>query len=72
MSDALSVAVNGLNASVSRATQFAGNIVKASSTGKNLDGSLVGIKTESVDYAANATVIKTEEKLQKALLDIKV
>ncbi len=70
MSSALSTAITGLSSAVARATQSAGNIVKASSTGKNLDGDLVNLKVASTDYAANAVVIKKEEKMQKALLDI--
>ena len=72
MSDALSIAVNGLNNAVSRVTQSASNIVNASSTGKNLDSDLVDLKTDSTNYAANAAVIKAVEKDNKALLDIKV
>jgi flagellar hook protein FlgE len=72
MSDALSIAVNGLNQAVSHATQSAGNIANASLTGTNVDGDLVNLSVAKTDYAANATVIKTEEKMQKALLDIKV
>ncbi len=70
MSSVLSAAINGLSSTVARATQSAGNIVKASSTGKNLDGDLVNLKAASTDYAANAVVIKKEENMQKALLDI--
>ncbi len=72
MSDALSFAINGLNSSVARATQFTRDIVNASSTGKNVEGGLVGLQGAKTDYAANATVIKTVQKEQKALLDIKV
>ena len=72
MSSALSKAINGLHQTVTRATQSVGNIVNGSSTGKNIDGDLVNLKAASIDYAANATVIKTESKMQKALLDIKV
>ncbi len=70
MSSAFTTAVNGINSAVSRATQSASNIVKASSTGKNVDTDLVNIKSASIDVAANAVVIKEEEKIQKALLDI--
>jgi len=72
MPDALSLAVNGLYAAVSRASQSANNIVNASSTGNNLDASLINLKVADTQFAANATVIKNEEKLHKALLDIKV
>ena len=72
MSSALSTAVNGINASVAHATHAAASIVKASSTGTNVDTSLVKIKAERTAVAAEAAVIKTEAKNQKALLDIKV
>jgi len=72
MSSALSIAVNGINAAVSRATQSASNIVNASSTGTNLDSDLVNVKVASTDVAANAAVIRATEKEQKALLDITV
>ena len=71
MSDALSIAVNGLNSSVARATQSARNIVKASSTGENLDVSLVNLRTERTNVTAAAAVIKTVHIMDKALLDIK-
>ncbi len=70
MSDALSIAVNGINSAVSRATQSASNIANASLTGKNIDGDLINLRTTSTDVAANVAVIKTAEKNQKALLDI--
>ncbi|MDR3423828.1 MAG: hypothetical protein P4M13_01945 [Alphaproteobacteria bacterium] len=72
MIGALSTAVLGLHSAVSSATQSAGNVVKASSTGKNLDGDLVNLKTASVNYAADAAVVKTVGKMEKALLDIRV
>ena len=70
MSIALSSAVNGLNASVARTTQSVQSIVNASSTGGNLDGALVRINSEKTNYAANAAVIREEEKRQKTLIDI--
>ena len=70
MSSVLSTAINGLSSAVARATHSASNIVKASSTGKNLDADLVNLKVASTDYASNAVVIKKAEKMQKALLDI--
>jgi len=74
MSSALSIAVGGINQAINRATQAATNIVNASSTKnnseKNVDGDLVAIKSAGTDVAINATVIKTEHKMQKALLDI--
>jgi flagellar hook protein FlgE len=72
MSSALSIAVNGLNASVAKATQAASNIVNASSTGGNVDGSLIALKSASTGFKADAAVIKTVDKMNKALLDITV
>ena len=72
MSSALSIAVNGFNASVAKATQAVGNIVNASSTGKNVDGDLIKLKAASTGASENAAIIKTEKKTQKALLDITV
>jgi flagellar hook protein FlgE len=68
----LSAAGNGLSQAVSRATQSAGNVANASLTGKNIDGDMVNLAAAKTDFAANASAIKTEEKMQKALLDIKV
>lgn len=72
MSNALSIAVNGMNQSVARATQSASSIANASLTGKNVDADLVNLSIESTNYAANAKVIEADAKMQKALLDIKV
>ena len=72
MSSVLSTAVRGLNQAVARVTQSANNIVNASSTGKNLDKNLVDMNVSKTDYAANAAVIKTARKMDKALLDIEV
>ena len=72
MSSVLSTAVTGLYRSVSRATQSADNIANASLTGKNPDKDLIDLSEDKAAFAANATVIKTAEKMQKALLDIKV
>lgn len=65
-------AVAGLYQSVSRATQSAGNVVNGLSTGKNIDKELVNLQAEKTVFAANVAVIKTEQKMQKALLDIEV
>lgn len=71
MSNALSLAINGINSAVSLASQSATNIVNASSTGQNT-ADIVNVKIASTDMAANAAVIKTVAKMNKALLDIKV
>jgi hypothetical protein len=67
----LFVLANGLSQAVSRATQCAGNVVKASSTGKNVDGDVVNLVSAKEDFSANAAALKAEEKRQEALLDIK-
>ena len=72
MSGALSIAVGGIKQAINRASQAENTIVNASSTGGNVDGSLVALKIASTDVATNAAVIKTEHKMQKALLDILV
>ncbi len=72
MSNALSIAVSGINSAVAQAAQSANIIVNASSTGGSVDGALVNLKVASVDVAANAAVIRTADKMNKALLDIKV
>jgi flagellar hook protein FlgE len=72
MSSALSAAVTGLYQTVARTTQLANNIANASLTGKNVDGDIVNLAQEKTNYAAGAAVIKTEQKMQDALLDIKV
>jgi len=71
MFSALPTAVTGLYQAVARATQSANNIANASLTGKNVDEDLVKLSMAKTDYAANAVTIKTEQKMQKALLDIK-
>jgi len=72
MSSAIQTAVNGITQAVSQATQSAAGIVNASSTGKNIDGDLINLKIDSTQVSANAAVIRTSEKTQKALLDIVV
>jgi flagellar hook protein FlgE len=72
MSTVFSTAVSGINNAVARASQSANNIANASLTGKNLDRDLVNVKLARNDVAVNATVIKAEHKMQKALIDIKV
>ncbi|MFA4994359.1 MAG: hypothetical protein WC521_03550 [Bdellovibrionales bacterium] len=72
MFDTFSIAINGINAAVSRATQSASNIANGSLTGKNLAEDLVNVQIATVDVAANAAVIKSQAKMHKALLDIKV
>ena len=72
MSDALSISVNGLTQAVSRVSQAANNIAKASLTGKNSDADVVNLQSNHQDFNANATAIKTERKMQKALLGILV
>ncbi len=72
MSGALSIAANGINQAVSRATQSAANIANASLTGNNIDTDVINLSVASTDVATNAAVIRAAEKNQKALLDISV
>lgn len=72
MSDALTTAIQGINDSVSRATQAADTIVNASSRGQNIDAGLVTLKTASTQVALNAAVMKIDQKMKDALLDILV
>jgi hypothetical protein len=73
MSSAISTAVNGLNNAVTRIANATSNIVNASSKSSKIDlnADVISSKIAQTDYAANAAVIKTAEKNQKALLDIK-
>ena len=66
----LSTALNGLNATVARTTQAAGNIVKASSTGDSTDQNLLAVKQGGTQIAADAAVIKAVNKEQKTLIDM--
>jgi hypothetical protein len=70
MFNPLSSAVTGLYQAVARATQSANNVVNASSTGKNIDEDMVNIGSAKTEVAADATVIKIEQEMQKTLLDI--
>ncbi len=72
MFSAIPTAVAGLYQAVARATQSAGNVVNASSTGKNIDEDMVNLATAKNEVAINAAVIKAQQKMDKALLDIKV
>jgi hypothetical protein len=70
MCSPLSAAGAGLYQAVARATQSACNVVKASSTGENIDGDMVNLALEKTNVAVNAAVVKTTGQMQKALLDI--
>jgi hypothetical protein len=72
MFNALPMAVTGIYKAVALATQSANNIANASLTGKNIDEDMVKIGMAKTDVAANVAVIKTEQKMDKALLDIEV
>jgi flagellar hook-associated protein FlgK len=72
MFGSLSATATGLYQAVARATQSANNIANASLTGKNIDEDMVNLIKAQTDYAANAKVIQTEGKMQRALLDISV
>jgi hypothetical protein len=72
MSGILSIAVSGLNSAAQRFANATSSIVNASSTGGSGDvtPALVSTIADKTDYAANAAVVKTVEKTDKALLDI--
>ncbi len=70
MFPALSSSLNGLSRAVSSATQSAGNVVNASSTGKNIDSDIVKFGIAKTVYSANAAAIRAEDKMHEALLDI--
>jgi flagellar basal body rod protein FlgG len=72
MSDALSIATNGLNFTASRIAKDASSIVNASSTGSNgdLTTPLVDLAVQKTNYAANAKVIRVVEENNKTLLNI--
>lgn len=67
---AINLALSGLSNSATRAANTVSNIVNASSTGQ-LDQSLISLQEASIDYQSDAAVIKTAEKAEKSLLDIK-
>jgi len=71
MSVVLNLALSGLSAATTQAAKASSNIVNASST-DSIDTSLVSLDVAKVNFGANADVIKTDEKMQKSLLDIKV
>ncbi len=72
MSDALTTAVQGINESVVRATQSVDNIVNASSRGQNIDADLIAVKVASTQVDVNAAVIKIDQKMKDALIDMLV
>ena len=72
MSSPLSTAVTGLYRSVALATQSASNIANASLTQANVDQDMVNLEVAKTTFQANASLIKTEDKMQKSLLDITV
>jgi flagellar hook-associated protein FlgK len=72
MFGSLSATATGLYQAVALATQSASNVANASLTGKNIDEEMVNLLKAQTDFAANAAVLKTEGKMQRSLLDIKV
>jgi flagellar basal body rod protein FlgC len=81
MSGITNIAVNGLNNAGQRAFVAANNIVNASSTPtpqsiadpstRDVATNIVNLNEAGLSYSANALVIKTAQKLDKALIDIK-
>jgi flagellar basal body rod protein FlgC len=72
MSDALSIATNGLNATSFRVAKDASSIVNASSTGSDGDLStpITDLVQQKAVYGAEAKVVKVVEENNKTLLDI--
>jgi len=72
MSDALNIAVNGLNSTGSKIAKTASSIVNASSTGAsgNLSSDLVDLISEKTGYAADAKVVNAVQRDNKTLIDI--
>jgi hypothetical protein len=72
MSDALNIAVNGLNNTSLQIAKTASSIVNASSSSGNsaLAGNLVALATEKTSYEAEAKVAGVVQKTNQALLDI--
>ncbi|MDD3372034.1 MAG: hypothetical protein PHE27_09450 [Alphaproteobacteria bacterium] len=68
----LSSVGTGLYQAVSRATQSATSVVKASSTGENIDENMVALVKANADLEANVAALKAQQKMQRALLDITV
>jgi hypothetical protein len=79
MIDALYTATAGLAASANRFDKAAQNVIKASTpvtakadakpSGDDLPAAIVDSKTSEISFKANATVIKTADKMLGTLLD---
>lgn len=74
MSDALSIALNGLNSTTAQIVKATSSIVNASSTGatEDLSNNLVNILQDKTSYAAEAKVIRAVDQNNKTLLNILV
>ena len=72
MSDALNLAVNGLNTSAFQIAKATSSIVNASSTGSDgdLTKPLTDIAVNKINYEADAKVIRVVSEDNKTLLNI--
>ena len=72
MSDALNIALNGLNKTSFQIAKTTSSIVNASSTGSSgdLSPNLVNLTQEKNNYAIEAKVIRAVQETNKSLVDI--
>ena len=72
MSDALNIALNGLNNTSFQIAKTTSSIVNASSTGSSgdLSTNLVNLTQEKNNYAIEAKVIRAVQETNKSLVDI--
>ena len=68
MSDVMSVAIAGLNASATRFASSANRVVEQRHV--DLAAELVQQKLAAIEYKANVAVLKTADQMAKAALDI--
>ena len=68
MSDVMSIAIQGLNASTARFTASANRVVQQQDV--DLAAELVQQKLAAVEFKANVAVLKTADQMAKAALDI--
>ena len=68
MSDVMSIAIAGLNASATRLASSANRVVEQRDV--DLAAELVQQKLAAIEYKANVAVLKTADQMAKAALDI--
>lgn len=73
MSQAIAAALSGLTTAITRLSGAANQIAQTTTSGQSdasLDEAVVQTKTAQTDFAANAAVIRTQEKTDRDVLDI--